>query len=310
VKQTPKLAIITVRGAGYHPTGRLIQAADQRGLLAVAVDPYTVCPGIEKGKPLLDGPGGRGLPDIVMPRQGAEIKGRCLPLIAHFEAMGATVINSLAAVVLARHQFLTLQALCAAGCPVPDTRFVNSPKTYATALDGFGAAGAVVKPVSGRQGTDVFRVGAGQGLPESLEAHLSRGRGVIVQQFIDPGRRKDIRALVIGESVAAAMALRPEPGDFRANFHLTGYARPIVLSRELAALACRAAAAIGLEIAGIDLMIDAQDRPLVIEANYAPGFQGLEQATGLDIAGKMIDHALSRYHAQSSQNLNVRETQR
>ncbi|GAI93448.1 unnamed protein product, partial [marine sediment metagenome] len=110
-----------------------------------------------------------------------------------------------------------------------------------------------------------------------------------------PAGRQDIRVLVIGGKVAGAMELRPKEGDFRANYHLSRESRPRDLTSELEGIALKAAAAVGLEIAGVDLIVDQNDRVNVIEVNYSPGFKGLEAATGLDIAGLIVDYVANTY---------------
>jgi ribosomal protein S6--L-glutamate ligase len=287
-----QIGILTVRGPDYHPTRRLAQAARERGCRVLSIHPYTVWPSIEDGRPMLSGnPVARCL-DAVMPRQGAEIRDACLPLIGHFERMGVPVINSQKAVELARHKFFTLQTVAAAGLPVVPTIFAPASEGLRQALAGFGAAGAVVKPVSGRQGGGVRRLQAGDAPPPQVISELDKGNGILVQQYIEPAGRRDLRVLIIGGHAAAAMSLSPVEGDFRANFHLGGRAQAVEPAPDITAMAERAAVCLGLQIAGVDLMIDAAGRAYVNEVNYAPGFRALEAATGRDVAGAMIDYVL------------------
>lgn len=301
-----RIGILTVRGMNYHPTMRLAQAAEQRGCGIVAVHPYTVWPAFRKGLPVLSGNSSvQGL-DAVLPRQGAEIKDASLPLISHFELMGVPVLNTRRAIERARHKFYTLQTLAAQGLPVAETIFATAPEGVADALQHFGAAGAVVKPVSGRQGSGICRMQAGIRLPSQLQAELDQGRGLLVQQFIAPQGRQDLRVLVLGDQVAAAMALRPAANDFRANFHLGGQARAIAPEPAIADLAVRAAQSMGLEIAGVDIINNAAGNAYVNEVNYAPGFRALEAATGQDIAAAIIAHVLTFVpHGRSSGFLQV-----
>ncbi len=291
---TTLIGIITVRGGDYPPTARLAQAAADRGCGVALINPYTVWPAFRQGRPVLLGhPAALGL-SAVLPRQGAEIKEASLPLLLHFEKMGLPVINAQAAVIVARHKFFTLQTLAAAGLPVLDTVFVSARDGLHEALACFGDAGAVVKPISGRQGRDVRRLLAGDAPGERLLAELDRGRGLLVQRYLPPEGRLDLRVVVIGGKIVAAMRLEPVAGEFRANAHQGGQGRPVHLSAAEADLALRSAAALGLEIAGVDLMIAADGRPVVNEVNYSPGFRMLESATGADVAGAMIDYTLGR----------------
>lgn len=128
-------------------------------------------------------------------------------------------------------------------------------------------------------------------LDQIVRARLEKSRGLLLQKFIPTRGRRDIRALVIGGEVAGAMQLLPPAGEFRANYHLGATGQAIVLTDPLLEVAVEATRAVGLDIAGVDLIVDAQDRVYVIEVNYAPGFKGLEKVTGLDIAGLMVAYA-------------------
>jgi ribosomal protein S6--L-glutamate ligase len=293
VESEKRIGVLTVRGADYPPTRRLIEAAGQREWRVVPIDPYRLWPGFREGRPVLLGEGADTVLDAVMPRQGAEIKDACLPLISHMAQMGIRVINGRWAIVCARHKFFTLQALAAAGLPVARTVFAAAVDGVEAAMAGCGDWGAVLKPVSGRQGKSICRFRQGDDLPPDLAAELTAGRGVLVQEYLSPEGRRDYRVLVIGGEVAGAMGLAPSsPQEFRANVHLGGQGHAVDLSKELAEMAVRAASAVGLEIAGVDLIVAADGRHIVNEVNYSPGFRGLEAATGKDIAGAMIDYVV------------------
>ncbi len=287
-----RIGVITIRGADYHPTLRMAEAAEQRGWGVMPIHPYRLWPAYQEGRPVLLGKDADMTFDAIMPRQGAEIKDACLPLIGHMAQMGIRVINCREAIECARHKFFTLQALADAGLPVAPTLFAAAADGVREAMVGFGTRGAVLKPVSGRQGRGICRLMLGETLPPDLEEELAAGRGVLVQAYIPPEGRRDYRVLVIGGQVAGAMRLAPAPNDFRANVHLGGQGSAVELNEELADMAVRSASAVGLEIAGVDLMVDADGKRFVNEVNYAPGFRGLEAATGKDIAGVMIDYVI------------------
>ena len=296
---TINIGIISVRGETYHPTRRLIEAAVQRQARVNVIHPYHLLPALVDGRALLGNDKHSAPFDVILPRQGAEIKTACLPLVAYFEQAGIPVINGLQAILTVRHKYLALQVLAAAGLPVPDTVYLAEAARFEAALEHLPPGPVVVKPISGRQGTGIVCLQPGQSLPAQCEAELDQGRGLLLQTFIAPERRQDVRALVIGGRVAGAMVLTPQAGEFRANFHLGSESRPVTLSAQAARTAVAAAEAVGLEIAGVDLMLLKDNRQLVIEINYAPGFRGLEQATGLDVAGTIIDYALSRSRTEA-----------
>jgi ribosomal protein S6--L-glutamate ligase len=289
-----RIGVLTVKGPSYHPTARLREAASARGAEVVVVNPYRHPPGFAGNRARLVGPLAGERIDALLPRQGAEIKTAPLALIAHFERSGVPVINGLRAILTVRHKFLAMQAFVAAGLGVPDTIYAGDARAYAEATARRGPGPVVVKPIRGRQGSGIALLKPGQRLPVGLAAELEKGNGVLVQTFIDPATRRDLRVLVVGGEVAGAMVLTPEAGEFRANFHLGARGRAVAPSPEIADAARKAAGAVGLEIAGVDLMRLEDGTILVLEANYAPGFRGLEEATGMDVAGRIIDYVLSR----------------
>jgi ribosomal protein S6--L-glutamate ligase len=226
--------------------------------------------------------------DALVPRQGAEIGETSMTLIEQEEMRGLCVVNGSAAIRRAADKFRAGRALAAAGLPVPDTVLLNSPDGVTSAAAAVGGWPVVLKPVRGRQGEGVYLAPDEASARGYLAGALDPSRGMVVQRFVPAEKRRDLRLLVLGDAVFAAASLRPDPGDFRSNFHLTGTVRGVVPEPEIAAAAVRAVAAVGLQMAGVDATIDARGRLFIFEVNYAPGFRGLEAATGLDVAGAMI----------------------
>jgi len=263
------IGIITAEGYEYPPTKRLLEAAAQKGHRLIVIDPLQLWPILEGGRPGSVGP--------------------------HISLMGIPMVNDLDAIRLTKDQFLTLQALSAAQLPIPDTGFINSHEGFQAVLARLGGYPIVVKQVSGRVGEGVFLVNTEHKARLILHLKLEPGKGMLVQKFIPPENRQDIRVLVIGGQVAGAMKLKPKKGDFRANFHLSKQSWPVDLPSEWEEIALRAADTLGLEIAGVDLIVDQHGEVSVIEVNYTPGFSGLEAATGLDIAGRIIDYLAETY---------------
>lgn len=282
------IGIVTVRGPDYHPNRRLLEAAGTRGHAATLIHPYQSWPAVVDG-----GLQVRGDPlavDMLLPRQGAEIGDSSLSLLEQAALSGVTVVNGPEAVRTASSKYRTCRALALAGVPVPETVLVNTPDAAAKASEAVGGYPVVAKPPSGRQGRGVFLASDEEALRGYLAEAADLQRGIVIQRFIGPEKRRDLRILVLGAGAAGAMAMKPQGGDFRSNFHLTGESAPTRLERPIETLATAAAAAVGLQIAGVDLVIDAAGRPWILEVNYAPGFRGLEAATGLDIARAIIEH--------------------
>lgn len=286
------IGIMTVRGPDYHPNFRLAQAAADRDATLFRINPYEWTPGIIRQEIVMASGEGLPLPDVVIPRQGAQIGGSSLTVLTHFHEMGVPLINGPDAVRTARNQYLSLQVLSRAGVRVPDTVFVNRPDHLESVTDSLGGFPLVMKPVSGRQGHGVIRADSVEDAVRFLDSAFDEAKGVLIQEYVPPEDRKDIRVLVIGGQAVAAMFLSPLQDDFRANYHLTGSAGTADVTKEIDGMAVAAAEASGLEIAGVDILIPRQGGAMVLEVNYSPGFQGLEKATGLDVAAMIIDYTL------------------
>jgi len=289
------IGIITAEGYHYPPTKRLAEAAAEKGHRIIVVDPIYVWPVLVNGSPGLEGELDISMLDVVLPRQGATVNDSSLKLVPHLHRMGIPLVNNLDAIRLAKDQFLTLQALSAIQLPIPDTGFINSIEGFHLVLDRLGGYPVVLKQASGRVGEGVFLVNTEHQARLILHNNLETGKGMLVQRFIPPENRLNIRVLVIGGKVAGAMKLKSKPGDFRSNFHLTQQSWPVELLPEWEEIALKAADALALEIAGVDLIVDEKGKACVIEVNYSPGFSGLEAATGLDIAGRIIDYVVKTY---------------
>jgi len=290
-----RIGIVTIRDAAYHPNRRLLDAAKAKGHSGRLVHPYHTWPAVQGNRALAIDPRGQCRIDVLVPRQGAEEGESSLALIETFEQQHLPVVNRSKAIRLARNQYMTIRKLAETGLPVLDSVLVNSEEGFWAAAESLGGFPLVIKHPSGRQGEGVRLARDTKDGRAHLEELLTPRLGLMVQRFIPLEGRLDIRVLVIGGEIAGAIALKPVDGDFRANFHLTGRSQPIDVWPELAETAVCAAAGLDLEIAGVDLLADHHRRLQVLEVNYAPGFKGLEAATGLDIAGMMIDHIVEAH---------------
>jgi ribosomal protein S6--L-glutamate ligase len=291
------IGILTINGPDFHPNGRLARAAVVRGHDLVLIDPYQVICCLEKQGTDIQGDGfsmaiSGGRPDVVLPRQGSPMGEYGFVLLRQFYAMGIPLVNGLAGVTIARHQFITLQTLAAAGIPVPDSFFVTRASLFFDAVARLGGYPVIAKQPSGMGGDGVVKLDTRDQARAWVTSQLDPVKGLVVQRFFPPQGRVDARILVIGNRVAGAMKLVPAPDDFRTNIHQKALADAFEPPGPWAQMAVAAAKACCLDIAGIDLMVPKGDGPCVVEVNYSPGFRGLEAATGIDIAAKIIDHAV------------------
>jgi len=211
------------------------------------------------------------------------------------EGMGVPMVNGSRAVALASNKFRTLQALAWYGVPVPESRYAGNERNLAAAVRDLGSLPIVVKTAQGRQGRGVFLAERPAEVLDLFREHPpDLGGGLVLQEYIPPeDRLRDIRILVVGGRVVSAMALKPRRGEFRANIHLRGQAETLHPSGAMERVALSAAGALGLDIAGVDVIHRKNDALLVVDVNYSPGFKGLEGCTGDDVASRIIAFATS-----------------
>lgn len=303
-----KIAVMTVNDFGFHPNRRFREEAEKNGHSVVLINPYTMGCRIGAGgagaffsregeapengmpDPILPG----ALPDLIMPRQGSPMGEYGFVLLNQFAAMGIPLVNGIRGVSIARNQFLTLQRLAAAGLPVPDSCFAVSRRNVVRAVENLRGYPVVVKQVDGMGGDGVAKIHDRYELDAYLGSRFDPRKGLLVQTYIPTRERKDLRVLVVGGRVAGAMTLTPPEGGFKSNVHQQGRAEAFDADPDLAGMAVEAARVCALEVAGVDMMKDAAGRVMISEVNYSPGFRGLEQATGKNIAGTILGYALGR----------------
>jgi len=287
------IGVLTVNDFSFHPNMRLKQAAKESGNEIILINPYDILCSLKDGRfEFLIEKINKKI-DVIMPRQGSPMGDYGLVLLGQFMHSGIPLVNSLKGITIARNQFITLQALVSSGLPVPGTLFITKSASFLPAVKQLGGFPVVVKQVDGMGGDGVIKVNSEKEAQDFLSRNLVAGKGLIVQQFIRPQERMDIRVVVIGEKIAGAMALVPDNNDFRTNIHQKGHARPVELTESMALIALNAAKACDLQIAGIDLIVEKACSPLILEVNYSPGFKGLEAATGKDIARLILDYVTS-----------------
>lgn len=287
------MGILSVRDETYHPNRRLMAAAVEMGHRISLIHTRDCLSCIQGDQPRVRLPQ-TDFPDVLLPRVGATINDYALSVVKHFSISGCRVVNGFESILLARNKFMGLQHLAKQGISVPDTCLVVTQGGFERSVERLGGYPVVAKMPSSRQGNGVVLVES-QGTSSFVMNNLQDNtRGILVQKYIPPEGRTDIRAFVLGDRVLGAMALKPNPGDFRTNIHITGQGQTLALTPSLSKLAVKSSNALGLEISGCDIILQKNGSPQVIEVNYSPGFRGLEHATGMDIAKQIIHYVTAR----------------
>ena len=228
--------------------------------------------------------------DVAIPRIGASLPGQGVAVVNHLEAMGIPLVNGAAAIRRARDKLVALQTLAARGIAVPRTVLARGPDQVEQALEMVGGPPVVLKLLQGTQGVGVILAETRAAAGSTLDALWGLRQDVIVQEFVEDSAGRDIRALVVGERIVAAMRRQAPPGEWRSNIHRGGSGARVDLDPRYAEAAIAAAGVIGLDVAGVDLL-EARDGPRVTEVNASPGFEGLERVCGVDAAGAILDLA-------------------
>ncbi len=284
-----KLAILS-RNARLYSTQRLVEAARARGHVARVLDPLRCYMRIAPGEFELHYKG-RVLSgfDAVIPRIGASVTFYGTAVLRQFEMMGVRTPNPSDAILRARDKLRCHQLLAREGIGLPRTVFGDNPDDTGDLLRMLGAPPHVIKLNEGTQGAGVVKADTAFASQSVIEAFRGLYANFLVQEFIAEAEGADLRCFVVGDRVVAAMRRQARLGEFRSNLHRGGSATPVILSADEVAVALRAARAVGLEIAGVDLLRSAKG-PLVLEVNSSPGLEGIEATTGVDVAGAVVEH--------------------
>ncbi|CTQ49550.1 30S ribosomal protein S6--L-glutamate ligase [Jannaschia donghaensis] len=227
--------------------------------------------------------------DAVIPRIGASVTFYGLAVLRQFEMMGVFPLNESVAIGRSRDKLRSMQLLARDGIGLPVTTFAHDPKQTEEVLKLAGGAPLVIKLLEGTQGLGVVLADTDRSAKSVIEAFRATNTNILIQEFIKEAGGTDIRALVVGGKVVAAMKRTGAEGEFRSNLHRGGSAQVIKLTPEERSTAVRSAKSMGLEVCGVD-MLRANHGAVVMEVNSSPGLEGVEKATGIDIAGKIIEH--------------------
>lgn len=283
-----KLAILS-RNATCYSTARLREAAISRGHKPTVLDALHFSMDLQVGKPSLHY---RSKPvskyDAVLPRIGASITYFGTALVRQFEQMNVFTANSSNGIMNSRDKLRSLQILSRHRIGIPDTTFVRSRADVLPAIARVGGAPVIIKLLEGTQGVGVILADNEKIAEAIIETLQSTKQNVLIQKFVAESKGRDIRAFVVGDQVVAAMRRVAQGQEFRSNVHRGGKTEPVELDDSYRETAIRAAQIMGLRVAGVD-MLEGKDGPQVMEINSSPGLEGIEGATGLDIAGTIID---------------------
>lgn len=282
-----KIAILS-RNPKLYSTRRLVEAAEANGHEAVVVDHSKCIIEIERKKPRVFY-NGAYLDDIdaIIPRIGASVTFYGTAVVRQFEMMKVFTAVESQALVRSRDKLRSLQILARAGCGLPRTVFTNYSKDVDHVIKSVGGAPLVIKLLEGTQGLGVVLAETQNAASSVLEAFNGLKARVIAQQFIKESGGSDIRAFVVDGVVVGAMKRQGKDGEFRSNLHRGGSAAIIELTDEEENTALKAAKAMSLGIAGVD-MLQSKTGPLVLEVNSSPGLEGIETATNKNIAKEII----------------------
>lgn len=284
-----KIAVLAVGSANYT-TKRLVEVARERGHTARVINHAKCYMGMEQSRPNVHY---RGKPlsdiDAIIPRVGFSYTGYAAAVVRQFEMRDVYSATRSIALVRSRDKLRSLQLLSRAGIDIPKTAFANRTDDINDLVELVGGTPLIVKLVESTHGQGVVLAETKKAAKSVIQAFYSINQPILIQEFIEEAGGADIRALVVGGRVVGAMERQGLDEEFRSNIHQGGAGNKIKLSRDERRIAVKAAKQLGLDIAGVDL-VRSERGPLVIEVNPSPGLEGVETATGRDIASKIIQY--------------------
>jgi ribosomal protein S6--L-glutamate ligase len=291
-----KISILS-RSTGLYSTRRLMEEARKAGHIAKAVNVLHCDIKLEKHKPTVYYHGERLItPDAIIPRIGASITFYGTAIVRQFEMMNCFTTVSSIALVRSRDKLQSLQLLSRSGVDMPKTVFTNFGEHTDEICKQVDGPPVVIKVLEGTQGIGVSLAETIEAADAIIDANNELGTRVIIQEFIKEAGGADLRAFVVGDKVVGAMKRQAQKGEFRSNLHRGGTAKSITLTKIEEQTAISAAKSLGLEVCGVDLLQSSRG-PLVLEVNSSPGLEGIERATGKNIAGEIIKYIEKRVHA-------------
>ncbi|SHE86656.1 30S ribosomal protein S6--L-glutamate ligase [Vibrio gazogenes] len=283
-----KIGILS-RNSSLYSTQRLIEACKERGHDYKVIDALRCYMNINSEKPEIHFKGEQLSEfNAIIPRIGASVTFYGTAVLRQFEMMGVYPVNESVAISRSRDKLRSMQLLSRKGIGMPITGFASKPDDIKDLLNMVGGAPVVIKLLEGTQGIGVVLAENRKAAESVIEAFMGLKANIMVQEYVKEAGGADIRCFVIGDKVIASMKRQGAEGEFRSNLHRGGTATLIKISPQERKTAIDAAKIMGLNVAGVDLLRSARG-PLVMEVNSSPGLEGIEKATGKDIAGMIIE---------------------
>lgn len=288
VRSGLKIAVLA-SNPNLYSNQRIMEAGDERGHEMMFVNIKQCYMKLDAENPEVHYRGGRVLDDVdaVITRIRPSVTFYGCALARQFESMGVLTVNDSMSITRSRDKLFSLQALLKAGLKIPVTGFASSPMDTGDLIDMVEGAPLIVKLLEGTQGRGVVLAETRKAAESVINAFKSLQANLLVQEYVKEAQGKDLRCFVIGGKVVASIQREAAPGEFRANLHRGGTAQAVKITAEERKIAAQAAKTLGLKIAGVDIIRSAKG-PLLLEVNSSPGLEGVEQATGKDVAGQII----------------------
>ena len=277
-----------------YSTSRLYESAKKRGHETEVISYLRCYMNIAKANPRVFFKGREINYDVVIPRIAATWTFYGASVVRQFELMGALSANSSASISRSRDKLRALQLIGNSGVEMPVTGYVHLSRDIESVLLTVGKPPYVIKLLEGTQGRGVVLTETMEAAVSAIETMKKIDANILIQEFISEANGEDIRAIVVGDKVVASMKRKAKPGEFRSNVHLGGSVEGYKLTENEEKSAIKAAKVLGLSVAGVDL-IQSQRGPLILEVNSSPGLEGIERASGIDVAGKIIDYLEFRH---------------
>lgn len=283
-----KIAVLS-RNPKLYSTKRLMEAGQERGHEMHRIDYLRCHMNIATMRPKIY-LGDEELKDVeaIIPRIGASHTFFGTAVVRQFEMMGTYPLNESVAISRSRDKLRSLQLLARKGIGLPVTAFAHDTRATGHLIKLCGGAPIVIKLLEGTQGVGVVLAETNKAAESVIEAFRGLEANILAQEFIKEAGGADIRCFVVGDKVVAAMKRQGKEGEFRSNIHRGGSATVVKITPEERSTAVRAARVMGLNVAGVDLL-RSNHGPVVMEVNSSPGLEGIESATGKDVAGRIIE---------------------